>query len=132
MNQVTQKIANIVAQSFLTAECKSDDDFSVVVKTATLTQAQELHHLLAVLGQNSKTITQDTSLNDSCDKGCNHFTCGSIGHLKRCPNYPDSLQSMLDEQLERNQKLTKALQDIVNINAKDHEYVKWAKDGLRP
>ena len=67
----------------------------------------------------------------NCDMGCKHFMCESIGHLKSCPNYPDSMQQMIDDKNDRIEKLTRALEKIVNVNAMDYEYVQWAKDGLK-
>lgn len=39
--------------------------------------------------------------------GCNHFSCGSIGHNKDCVLYPDSMQSMIDDKNERIKELEK-------------------------
>lgn len=33
---------------------------------------------------------------NNCEAGCNHFSCGSIGHIRECINYPDSMQNMID------------------------------------
>jgi hypothetical protein len=49
----------------------------------------------------------------NCDAGCSHFECGSIGHLKTCENYPNSMQFMIDEKNEKIEKLTDAFNKLL-------------------
>lgn len=45
-----------------------------------------------------------------CEAGCSVFSCGSIGHIKDCQHYPDSMQQMIDDKnkdIERLRELNK-------------------------
>ena len=63
MSLTTQKkIANILAKSFMTAECKSNDNFAVVIKTDTLAETQALHQLLVLLAKSSQPLSPQQTL----------------------------------------------------------------------
>lgn len=44
-----------------------------------------------------------------CEAGCNHFTCGSIGHHPDCKHYDGSMQQMIDNKNAEIEKLKTAL-----------------------
>ena len=46
--------------------------------------------------------------------GCNHFSCGGIGHHKNCVRYPESMQNMIDDKNERINKLTQGLERLIS------------------
>ena len=46
--------------------------------------------------------------------GCNHFTCGGIGHHKDCERYPESMQNMIDDKNERIKKLEQGLERLMS------------------
>tara|TARA_R110000822_G_scaffold254332_3_gene380639 strand:+ start:5477 stop:5692 length:216 start_codon:yes stop_codon:yes gene_type:complete len=50
----------------------------------------------------------------NCELGCIHFTCGSIGHVKECVNYPESMQEMIDDKNTRIKGLEEKLQFLVD------------------
>jgi hypothetical protein len=49
-----------------------------------------------------------------CEAGCKHFMCGSVGHIKECVNYKDSMQEMIDIKNSRIQELEKQLAETEN------------------
>jgi hypothetical protein len=69
----------------------------------------------------------------NCDAGCSHFECGSIGHLKTCKNYPNSMQFMIDEKNEKIEKLTEAFRKLVEEhenNSDSNHRPLWISDIL--
>jgi hypothetical protein len=48
-----------------------------------------------------------------CEAGCKNFMCGSVGHIKECANYKDSMQEMIDIKDSRIDELEKQLAESV-------------------
>ena len=68
----------------------------------------------------------------NCEWGCSHYTCGSIGHIKECVNYPESLQELLDTSKAGNEALKHMLlflveNDSINDSSIEKEVIALLK-----
>lgn len=65
---------------------------------------------------------------NNCEAGCNHFSCGSIGHIRECINYPDSMQHMIDNKnLEITLLKNLVIEEILKKICNEDEAIKEAE-----